>query len=640
MVKAKNEHLSIAEAWELLYGTFNGRIEGSSVEVSPDEGLWHVLADDVQAERNVPHYPVSAVDGYALKSDATSNASPATPVILKLHEYSWVNTGGALPLGTDAVAMIEDTSLKGDGDLYVYRALTLGSNVRSVGEDVAKGDVIAYEKDQVTPSLCALFVACGVRRIKVRRRPKSIYIPTGDEIVSPENLAPGQELPPGKVVDSNSVLLRSLFDGWGMSLDVHSLLPDDKGLIREAIRKAAGQYDLILVGAGSAKGEKDYTAPAIAEEGKLLLHWLRMRPGRPVIIGEVNGKPVVGLPGFSMSTMAAAWTIVYPILSLLSGMDISREEILRRAIGAGEVVNVGLLLPHSSPQGVEEWLRLKGVQIGEARYVWPLKSGASSISSMAEADAFALLPAEATEYLKGEPISAYFVLTVPWKKRALFQGSDDPAFRRLVRYVRHEGADLAIRNVGSLGGIAALSRGEAHVAACHLLDPATGRYNDSYIDALKPHDQKWIRKVIFLRSQGFILKEGNPKGIKGVKDLARKDVRIINRQAGAGTRVLLDYLLQESGISPSQVQGYNVQTNTHIDAAARVEWGLADAAVGVKAVADALGLDFIPITWEPYELVIPEEHVGHPGVQALLSAIENPLWRKEVEELGGYRWPE
>ncbi|WP_198470978.1 substrate-binding domain-containing protein [Acetomicrobium sp. S15 = DSM 107314] len=640
MVKAKYEHLSIAEAWELLYMVFNEMIEEPSIEVPPEEGLWHVLADDVQAERNIPHHPVSAVDGYALKSDATSNASPATPAILKPHEYSWINTGGALPLGADAVAMVEDTSLKEDGDLYVYRALTLGSNVRPVGEDVTRGDVIAYEKDQVTPSLCALFVACGVRRIKIRRRPKSVYIPTGDEIVSPENLTQDQELPPGKVIDSNSALLRSLFDGWGMSLDVHSLLPDDKGLIREAIRKAAGQYDLILVGAGSAKGEKDYTAPAIAEEGKLLLHWLRMRPGRPVIIGEVNGKPVVGLPGFSMSTMAAAWTIVYPILSLLSGMDISREEILRRAISAVEAVNVNLLLPHSSPQGVEEWLRLKGVQIGEMRYVWPLKSGASSISSMAGADAFALLPAEATEYLKGEPVLAYFVLSVPWESRALFQGSDDPAFRRLVRYVRHEGADLAIRNVGSLGGIAALSRGEAHMAACHLLDPATGRYNDSYIDALKPHDRKWIRKVVFLRSQGFILKEGNPKGIKGVEDLARKDVRIINRQPGAGTRVLLDYLLRESGISPSQVQGYNVQTNTHIDAAARVAWGLADVAVGVKAAADAWGLDFIPITWEPYELVIPEEHIGHPGVQALLDAIENPMWRKEVEELGGYRWPE
>ncbi|MGB4435814.1 MAG: substrate-binding domain-containing protein [Acetomicrobium sp.] len=221
----------------------------------------------------------------------------------------------------------------------------------------------------------------------------------------------------------------------------------------------------------------------------------------------------------------------------------------------------------------------------------------------------------------------------------MFQGSDDPAVARLVSLVRRRGSDLVIRPVGSLGGLAALARGEAHLSAAHLLDPESGLYNDSYIASFKPISDKWKRYLLFYRQQGFIVKKGNPKDINSIEDLARSDIRIVNRQPGAGTRVLLDSMLKEHGIEASLIKGYEDQMVTHLDASCRVAWGLADVALGIKFAADALDLDFIPVTEEPYELIIPEDELDHPGVVALLDALSDPEFKERINTMGGYRWP-
>lgn len=631
------EHLPLEEVWQLLRARWAGRrLPVERIPLQQAHGA--LLAEDIVSPINVPHYPASAVDGYAVLSSSTSMATAATPAILDEGQYQWVNTGSFVPPDFDSVAMVEDTSLK-DGKLYVYVSLSPGANLRPVGEDIVKGQIVAHFGDAVDPNLMALFYAIGMRELPVLSRPKVVFIPTGDEIVPRGHVDDPSYLPPGKVMESNSVMLECLFEKWKTPLFIGPHVKDDLKSLREALLKAAEEYDLVLIGAGSAKGKRDFTAEAIEHEGELLFHWVLMKPGRPALLGAVKDKPVVGMPGFPMSTMVVAWSVVYPLVELLMKGNLNEEKFLDDAMGTKEKLKASLLMSHTSPQGISEWLRVRAVQLGSKRYVWPLSGGSSSMRATAEADGFVLLSSKTYECPKGKELEVRLVRDVPWESRALFQGSDDPAVAKLVSYVRRRGADLIIRSVGSLGGLAALARGEAHLSAAHLLDPETGSYNDSYIASFKPMSDRWKRFLLFYRQQGFIVRKGNPKEIKSIEDLARTDVRIVNRQPGAGTRVLLDSMLKDHGIDASLIKGYDDQTVTHLDASCRVAWGLADVALGIKSAADALDLDFIPITEEPYEFVIPEDELRHPGIAALLDAISDEEFREEVDRMGGYRWP-
>jgi len=631
------EHLPLEEVWQLLQTRWAGR-QLSVDHISLQQAHGALLAEDIVSPINVPHYPASAVDGYAVSSSSTSMATAATPAILDEGQYQWVNTGSFVPPNFDSVAMVEDTSIK-EGKLYLYVSLSPGANLRPVGEDIVKGQIVAHFGDLVDSNLMALFYAIGIHKLPVLSKPKAVFIPTGDEIVPRGCMDDPSCLPPGKVMESNSVMLECMFGKWNIPLSIGPHVKDDLTSLREALLNATEEYDLILVGAGSAKGKRDFTAEAIEREGELLFHWVLMKPGRPALLGVIKDRPVVGMPGFPMSTMVVAWSVVYPLIELLMKGSLNEEKFLDDAMGTKEKLKAFLLMSHTSPQGISEWLRAKAVQLGSKKYIWPLSGGSSSMRATAEADGFVLLSSKTYECPKGKELEVRLIRDVPWEKRALFQGSDDPAVAKSVSYVRRRGADLVIRPVGSLGGLAALARGEAHLSAAHLLDPDTGSYNDSYIASFKPISDSWKRFLLFYRQQGFIVKKGNPKGIKSIEDLTRSDVRIVNRQPGAGTRVLLDSMLKNHGIDVNLIKGYDDQTVTHLDASCRVAWGLADVALGIKSAADALDLDFIPITEEPYELVIPDDQFCHPGVTALLDAISDKEFRKEVDRMGGYRWP-
>jgi putative molybdopterin biosynthesis protein len=293
---------------------------------------------------------------------------------------------------------------------------------------------------------------------------------------------------------------------------------------------------------------------------------------------------------------------------------------------------------HSSPAGVAEWLRMKLAVVDGELLGWPLSTGASVLWALAESDGVAFLPEERLECPKGSGVTVRLTRRADFSKRLLFQGSDDPAVGRLIPIVRSMGMDLVVRAVGSMGGLAALGRNEAHLAAAHLLDASDGSYNSSYIERFSG-GKNWRRKLIFYRSQGIITAPGNIKKITGISDLASGRVVFENRQPGAGTRVLLDYMLKEKGFNASDVTGYDRISITHMEAANKVASGVADATLGIKAAADALGLDFIPIAREPYELVFAERFDEHPAAEALKKALENGEWRASVMSMGGYEWP-
>lgn len=605
------------------------RNERMTVETS----LGRTLSEDVPALRNIPHYRASAVDGYALRAAVTAGASPARPAHLSLEACQWVNTGGLVESSFDAVVMVEDTSFEGS-ELLVSKPITVGTNVRPPGDDVMRGQIIVREGDVVTPQYQALLRAAGIEGLSLRSLPRTLYLPTGDEILPVSYDGP---LPAGTVPETNSILLKGLFARWGFPITVGDIIPDDPARLRQALEQNMDAYDLFLVGAGSAKGKKDHTAEVFSSLGDILFRWVRTRPGRPAMAARMRGKPLLCLPGFPMSSVVVAMGLVFPLLFHLQGLPVEGEKSLTQALGSFGSEEGELLFAHSSSPGVEEWLRCQMAQIRGKTIVWPLSGGASSMRAMSEADGIAIISEEKLECPKGMRVLLHKAKEISLERRILFQGSNDPAVERLVSPIRRLGCDMVIRSVGSVGGLSALSRGECHLAACHLIDPETQRYNDSYIARFRG-DAQWRRRQLFFRQQGLLVAKGNPKGISSIEDLVRADLSIVNRQPGAGTRVLLDYLLKEKNITPSSVQGYDRQCITHLDAASRIASGLADVALGIKMAAEAMDLDFLPIAEEPYEIVYPEDCHDHPGVVAFLESLEDRQWRMEIKKLGGYRW--
>ncbi|MCL2767822.1 MAG: molybdopterin-binding protein [Synergistaceae bacterium] len=627
------EHITLTEAWEILRSYVPHEPCVESVQVAQSFG--RILSSDVIADRNIPHFNASAVDGYAILSKHTAGATPATPVTLS-NGFQWVNTGMPVNSDYDSVLMVEDSSII-NNELIITKSLTAGENVRPIGEDVSIGQVAAKMGDEVSPSLAALFIALGFSHVPVYRLPRTVYIPTGDEIITASEWLSYEEAPYGKTAESNSAMITGYFKNWGFPIDCVDTVADDPKQICNALESVHDKYDLALIGAGSAKGEKDYTSCVLKEYGEIFFHWLLMKPARPTMFGRYKDCCVVNLPGFPMSSAAALWSVAYPLLKILHTGGFDEDSVLSEALCSyGEALPMPLIMAHSSPAGKTEWVRLKAVELDGVKTVYPLSSGSSTMWAIAEADGVAVLPESRIECQKGSEINVYFTRNIEWKKRILFQGSNDPAFERLGSFVKKYGGELVTRSVGSLGGLAALSRGEAHLASCHLLDGKSGKYNDSYIEKMRG-EEKWERILLFWREQGIIVIKGNPQNIKGVEDFARDDVSIINRQPGAGTRVLLDYMLEESKIRPDEVKGYYCQSITHFDAANRVAAGLASATIAIRVAASS-ELTFIPITVEPYELIIPEKYLDHKGIRALMRAIEDSEWRAQVEKMGGYRW--
>lgn len=636
MVTIYPEHLSLDNAWTLLESNFKSLVKTFETEIGISDALGHVLSCDISAQRNVPHYVASAVDGYAISADSTIGASYATPITVPQGKYEWMNTGSEVPSWANSVLMVEDSSLSGN-DLLVFKTLTPSVNVRPLGEDVMAGQIIAREGDIVSPALISLFLCAGIEYIPVLRTPRTLFIPTGDEVIARGKWLSDSVPKSGTVAESNSLFIEASFKKWGYEVEVWPIVPDDPEILMDNVIKAVEEFDIVLIGAGSAKGRRDHTLEVLEKSGEVLFRGLRMKPGRPAMAAKIKGKPVICLPGFPMSTTVVLWSMVYPLLNLLSGKTGDHLSLIKDAIGCKQTLDAKLLIQHSSAAGIQEWLRVKTAKVKGQIYCWALTSGASVLWALSESDGIAILSQSAFECEKGSDINVLMTRNVNLDNRILFQGSDDPAIQLLATPIKRRGGELVSRAVGSMGGLAALSRGECHLAAAHLLDEKDGTYNDSFIERFS-NGEKWDRILVFYRMQGIIVQAGNPKKINNFEDLCNGTFVFSNRQPGAGTRVLFDHCLKQYHKSPVDINGYEQQCTTHMEAANRVYTGLADATLGIKSAADALGLDFIPLAEEPYELVIPAEYIEHPAIIALLDSLKDQEWRENVKNMGGYRW--
>ncbi|MDP1758560.1 MAG: molybdopterin biosynthesis protein [Thermodesulfovibrionales bacterium] len=595
---------------------------GEKVMVS--ESLGRITAEPVTARLSSPFYHSSAMDGYAVKYQETFGASEISPKKLKLGEQAvYVDTGDPMPDVFNTVIMIEDVNVH-EGHIEITEPATPWQNVRVIGEDIVATELILPENHRIRPVDVGAMLAGGYVDINVRRKPKVVIIPTGTEIVEP-----GTNLKRGDIIEYNSRMLGGLVSEWGGEPVRFRIVPDNIDVLKEAILEAHKAGDMVVINAGASSGSEDFTSRAISETGEVILHGVSIKPGKPVILGIVKNKPVLGIPGYPVSAFITFNLFGKPVIYKWQGIEMEPAEGLRAALSRQA----------ASTLGQEEFLRVKIGKVGDKFIATPVSRGAGVLMSLVRADGFVRIPAMSEGIGAGSEVDVELLRTKNEIENTIVCiGSHDNALDLLSNSLKKKYPRLSLSSAhsGSIGGLMALKKREAHIAGTHLLDEETGEYNVSSVKRLLSGRRIILVNLVY-REQGLLVLKGNPKNIKGFEDLTREDVVFINRQAGAGTRLLTDKHLQELRIKPEDVKGYEREEYTHMGVASAVLTGIADTGLAILASAKALGLDFIPVAKERYDLAVPFEFYDTDMIRALLSIIrEDNEFRDMVAKLGGY----
>jgi putative molybdopterin biosynthesis protein len=662
------EDIPLDEAWEAFTTALRSvslwqPLGSETIQVADASG--RVTATAVWARISAPHYHASAMDGFALRARDTIGATETAPLRLVLvaggdevpdesKPATAVNTGQKMPGWADAVVMIEHTQpitvpggIKG---IEIRASLPPWNHVRPMGEDMVATELVLPANHTLRPVDLGALAGSGHATLSVYRRPRVAIIPTGSELISTEELASDPERvspEPGQIIEYNSIVLAAQVSGWGGIPYRYPIVPDVFQAIKEAVQEALPNNDLILLNAGSSAGSEDYTAHVVQTLGQLLVHGVAVRPGHPVILGllpvpeavvqrvapvqaETPGRwvPIIGVPGYPVSAALTGEIFVEPLLARWQGRPPVHRPVLKATLTRKVV----------SHTGDDDYVRVAVGKVGDRMMATPIGSGAGVITSLVRADGIVRIPRFSEGADAGSEVSVSLYRRPEEIERTIVAiGSHDLVLDLLAQFLaaRGDGLRLTSANVGSLGGLVALRRGEAHLAGSHLLDPETGDYNTSYIARYLP-DQEVKLVTLVGREQGWIVQKGNPMGLTGWADAANPVVKIVNRQRGAGTRVLLDYQLSQLGIERAQVRGYDREEYTHLAVAAAVASGVADAGLGIRAAARALKLDFVPLAHERYDLVIPKLHYGGELLRPLLELLYDDSFRTAVSRLPGY----
>jgi putative molybdopterin biosynthesis protein len=630
---------------EALQEANSWRVLGGETIPLDEYALGRVLAETVWAKVSSPHYHASAMDGFAVRASDTSGAQPAAPVTLHIGSFGtasdkvetcYLDTGDALPPEFDSVIPIENVeALDADGNLTpairqpaairIRASVPPWSHVRPMGEDIVATQLVLPAGHILRPVDLGAIAAAGHHEIRAARKPRIAILPTGTELVPL-----GSELNPGEILEYNSLVMAAQVISMGAEATRFPIIKDDFDLICTRVQEASRDHDLVLLNAGSSAGAEDFAAKVVEELGDLLVHGVAVRPGHPVILGmikrETSVVPILGVPGYPVSAALTVEIFVEPVLAKWLGRQ-PAELPVETATLTRKVV---------SPAGDDDYIRVAVGRVGEKMLAAPLARGAGVITSLVQADGLMVLPRGTQGIEAGREVQVHLYRPRAELERTIFcVGSHDMTLDLLAQFLSGKARRLVSANVGSQGGLIALGRGEAHLAGSHLLDPASGEYNLSFL----PQYLSGVRvQVIGLvrRAQGLLVMRGNPMDLIGLADLTRPGVRFVNRQRGAGTRVLLDYHLSRLGIVPDGIIGYNREEFTHLGIAAAVASGRADCGLGIAAAAQALDLDFVPLFQERYDLIIPVEHAHGSLLAPLLDVIAGPRFRGEVMKLPGY----
>ncbi len=632
MNKKRNVYLkmkTLTEAREIILNEFNTTGQWVKETIAVPDAVGRVLAGPVHARLSAPHFHAAAMDGIAVKASDTFGASEAQPKQLLTGKGAyWVNTGHVLPDNTDAVIMVEHIHVIDEATIEIDSPAFPWQHIRKIGEDIVATELLFPQNHLITPYCLGALLSGGVFSVTVKKKPKILIIPTGSELVDWQQME-DKSLQPGQILDSNSYVLGSLATSAGAIVVRHERLMDDLATLTEKVRLAAhSDADIILTVGGSSAGSEDYSKDVIEALGDILVHGVTIMPGKPVIVGNINHKPIFGIPGYPVSAIIAFEQFVQPLIDQFLG----QPEKIRQTASVEPTRKI------ASKLGLEEFIRVKLGLVGNRIVATPLPRGAGCITSITEADGIIRVPSHVEGIKDNDDVSAELLRPISAIQNTLVAvGSHDNSLDVLADQLKAEKSMLTLSSshVGSMGGLMAVKKGVCHMAGSHLLDTEDGSYNIRYLKKYLPDTDVRLVNLVF-RDQGFIVPKGNPKHINGIEDICREDVRFINRQGGSGTRILLDYRLEQSGLDADMIHGYEIEEFTHMSVAVAVLSGTVDVGLGIYAAAKALDLDFIPMVTEQYDLVIPQIFIDMKQMQILLDIINSGVFKRRVEALGGY----
>lgn len=596
---------------------------GQTEMVSVQNAFGRITARAVYAAICAPHYAASAMDGIAVHAKDTFGATETTPVRLTPQQYMVVDTGDPVPEDCDAVIMVEDIVRGEDESVTIYAAAAPWQHIRQIGEDICAGEMILASYMEVTPAAIGAMIAGGVLEIEVIKKPVIGIIPTGDEIV-----APCTNPKPGDILEFNSSIFSAMVQEWGAEAKTYPIVPDRFDAIREMVARAADECDIVLLNAGSSAGREDYSVSVIRELGDVVYHGIAIKPGKPAILGLRGAVPILGVPGYPVSGIIVIEELLKPLVA----------EWFHSNTAPVQLATATLTRPVVSGLKYQEFVRVRMGEVGGKLTASPLSRGAGVVSSFMKADGILEVPQGTEGYEAGEEVQVRLLSTPEKLQNTLVViGSHDPLLDEVADMMHRADPTvfMSSSHVGSMGGIMAIRRGEAHAGGCHLLDTETGVYNLSFLKKYFPNGGIRLVRCVG-RQQGLMLAKGNPLDIKGFADIAKNGVRYVNRQKGSGTRVLMDYLCEQYAVNVSDIYGYEREELTHTSVAAQIANGSADAGMGIYSAAQLYDLDFLPICIEEYDLIIPDHAWETPVVQQLIATLKSPAFREKMLAMGGY----
>ena len=617
-------NVSLAKAKEDYVNLLNKNGYHHKVEIIPVfEACGRVTAKAVYANICAPHYAASAMDGVAVNAKDTFGATETTPVTLQAGQFVVLDTGDPIPENCDAVIMVEDIVKNDDGTITIYDAAAPWQHIRQIGEDICAGEMILPSFVTVSPSAIGAMIAGGVLTVAVIAKPVVGIIPTGDEII-----APCTDPKPGDILEFNGSIFSAMVRQWGAEAKVYPIVPDKFDEIKAMVAKAAEECDLVILNAGSSAGREDYSARVIRELGEVLYHGIAMKPGKPAILGAVGDTPVLGVPGYPVSGIIVIEQLLKPLV----------DHWLKVSAQPSHYAKAVLTRPVVSGLKYEEFVRVRMGYVGDKLMASPLSRGSGVVSSFMKADGIVEVPQGLEGYEAGSEVNVRLLSPVEkLRNTVVVIGSHDPLLDELgdMLHVADKDVFMSSSHVGSMGGIMAIRRGEAHAAGCHLLDTATGGYNISFIKKYFPKGGVKLVRCVG-RQQGLMVAKGNPLHIEKFADIAREGLRYVNRQKGSGTRILTDYLCQQDQLDVDAIYGYDREELTHNSVAVQIASGSADAGMGIYSAAKLYDLDFIPICIEEYDLLIPDHAWDTPQVQQMIATLKSEAFKKKILALGGY----
>lgn len=602
--------------------------------VTLQASLGRVLAQTLRSPIDVPPFDRSLVDGVAVRAADLAKASEAAAIRLSVNDETIacgtapklevtrgtatpIATGGPLPRGADSVCMVEHTDPDGPAHLLIRRSVAPGQNIGFAGSDIAQGETILRRGARIGSREIGMLSACGLASIPVYRRPRVAILSTGDELIQP-----GEPLRPAAIYDSNAPIIAAAVNENGGEAIPFGAIRDEEHALEAALHEALSTCDMVILSGGTSKSAGDLTYRVVARLGApgIIAHGVALKPGKPLCLAVAEGKPVVILPGFPTSAMFTFHDFVVPVLRAMSGL----AALSNVSIEATTPVRI------LSDLGRTEFVMVALTHGTSGLNAFPLAKGSGSISAFAQADGFLTIEALSDHLAEGAKAQVTLFGPEVHVPDLAIMGSHCIGLELVIDSLMDAGLLVRCVAIGSMGGLSAVKRGECDIAPIHLMDPETGKYNTPFLGSDLVLVEGWRRM------QGIVFRPGDPRFEKRTAAeeairvaLADPDCLMVNRNQGAGTRILIDQL-----IGRARPNGYWNQPKSHNAAAAAVAQRRADWGLAIEPVARSYGLGFLPVGEEHYDFAIARSRVDHPAIQAFIRTLSSKELASRLSAIG------